>query len=118
MNASSQHTVSADYVGLTHEKSTNAQFSSFSSCFCAYETKCTTRMNDIQLQTEKEIGTQIREALRARRVAVGYTQAQAAARAGLSARPVQSFETLGVITLSNFIELLFVYRMERASRTR
>ncbi len=43
---------------------------------------------------------------------MGFTQAEAARRAGLSPRTVQNLETRGVITLYNLLKLLFVYRME------
>jgi transcriptional regulator with XRE-family HTH domain len=69
-------------------------------------------MSQISLYTEKEILSQLQQSLRSRRVAVGFTQAEAARRAGLSPRTVQNLETRGVITLYNLLKLLFVYRME------
>ena len=70
-------------------------------------------MEPIQLYTEKEILSEIRESLRARRVALGLTQVEAAAKAGLSQRTLQNFETSGTLSFGNLIKLLFVYRMER-----
>jgi len=69
-------------------------------------------MEQISLHTEKEIIQQISSALRARRVAIGITQQEAAKRAGLSPRTIQNIETKGIISLQNLVKLLFVYRME------
>jgi transcriptional regulator with XRE-family HTH domain len=69
-------------------------------------------MEPFNLYTEKEILNKIRQSLRSRRVAVGFTQKEAARRAGISPRTVQNLETKGIITLYNLLKLLFVYRME------
>jgi DNA-binding XRE family transcriptional regulator len=70
-------------------------------------------MDVLRLYTENEILNEIRDAVRSRRIAVGYTQAEAARRAGVSPCTVHNFETKGVIALHNLIKLLFVYCMER-----
>lgn len=51
--------------------------------------------------------------LKERRVALGLTQAEAAARAGMRVRSLQRFEQSGHIGLDKLMRLLVVYRMEQ-----
>jgi transcriptional regulator with XRE-family HTH domain len=65
------------------------------------------------VSADKEYLYRIRDTIKARRVAMGYKQSEAAARAGITIRSLQHFEQTGKISLARLLKLIVVYRMEK-----
>jgi len=62
---------------------------------------------------ERELLERTARLMKERRIALGYKQEEAAARAGINVRALQQLEQRGSISLLRLLKLITAYRMER-----